>query len=158
MWKIIKEFPIYQVSEYGDIKNTYTGNILVGGFDRDGYRQVTLCYNGKQYNRRVCRLVAQAYIDNPMNLPMVNHKNENKSDDCYTNLEWCTAQYNNNYGTRTQKTQKQVQCIETQEIYDGLRTAERAVGICHSSISNACKYGYLAGGFHWRFLDDNRES
>lgn len=49
-------------------------NILIGGYDRDGYHQVTLSKNDKQYNRRVCRLVAIAFVPNPNNLPQVNHR------------------------------------------------------------------------------------
>ena len=101
IWKVISEFPIYSVSNIGRIRNDKTGYILQGGYDRDGYRQVTICYNGKQYNRRICRLVAIAYIPNPQNLPLVNHKDEDKSNDIVENLEWCTIAYNNSYGKRT---------------------------------------------------------
>lgn len=69
IWKTIDEFPTYCVSDLGKIRNDKTGNILSGGLDRDGYRQVTISYNQKQYNRRVCRLVAIAFIPNPKNLP-----------------------------------------------------------------------------------------
>lgn len=47
-WKSIEEFPIYSVSNLGKVKNSKTGHILMGGYDKDGYRQVTLCYKGKQ--------------------------------------------------------------------------------------------------------------
>lgn len=151
-WKTIGEFPTYSISDCGHVRNDTTGNILKGGFDRDGYRQVTLCYKGKQYNRRICRLVAIAFLPNPSNLPMVNHKDENKENDFVENLEWCTAKYNNSYGKRTDKTRKKVQCIETGEIYDGLRVAEKYTGIHHSNISLACRKGYISGGYHWRYV------
>lgn len=153
-WKQVDEFPIYSISNYGRLRNDTTGYILKGGLDRNGYKQATICYNGKQYNRRICRLVAIAFLPNPDNLPMVNHKDENKQNDYVDNLEWCTVTYNNNYGNRSQQTRKRVECIETGIEYDGLRVAERECGIQHASISKACRLGIEAGGLHWRYIND----
>lgn len=152
-WKPIDEFPLYSVSNYGRIRNNATEKILLGGYDKDGYRQVTLSYNGKQYNRRICRLVAIAFIPNPENLPQVNHKDENKKNDYAYNLEWCTAQYNNNYGHRVSKTRRKVQCVETGHIYDGVRVVEKETGIAHSNISYACRTGNMICGLHWKHVD-----
>lgn len=152
IWKPLDEFPQYSVSNIGRIKNNKTGYVLVGGYDRDKYRQVTITCNGKQYNRRVCRLVAIAFVPNPNNLPQVNHKDENKENDLWTNLEWCTAEYNVNYGSRNDKTRKKVRCVETNIIYSGFRTAERLLGIPHSNIGKAIKRGTKAGGFHWELV------
>lgn len=152
IWKTIDEFPTYSVSDLGKIRNDKTGNILSGGLDRDGYRQVTISYNQKQYNRRVCRLVAIAFIPNPKNLPQVNHKDEDKENDASYNLEWCTAKYNNNYGQRANSTRKKVICVETGRIYEGLRVAEKYTGIPHGNISKGCKTGMLIGGYHWQYL------
>ena len=68
-----------------------------------GYIQVNLYYNGKNYKKYVHRLVAQAFIPNPDNLPQINHKDEDKTNNRVDNLEWCTAKYNINYGTRKDK-------------------------------------------------------
>lgn len=152
-WKPISEFPNYSVSNFGRVRNEITNSILSGGFDRDGYRQVTICDNHKQYNRRICRLVALAFIPNELNLPQVNHIDENKSNDRFDNLEWCSAQYNNTYGMRTQKTRRRVKCIETNIIWDGLRVVERALGIPHATISKACREGCIAGGYHWEYVN-----
>lgn len=82
-WRVVEEFPLYSVSNYGRVKNNSSNHILVGGKDRDGYRQVTLQGKDKQYNRRVCRLVAIAFIPNPLKLPQVNHRDEtNKMTMC----------------------------------------------------------------------------
>ena len=151
-WQIIDEFPIYSVSNIGRIRNDKTGYVLQGGYDRDGYRQVTISYNGKQYNRRICRLVAIAFIPDPQNLPLVNHKDEDKSNDRVENLEWCTVAYNNNYGKRTQATRKKVMCVETGKIYDGVRIASRVCNIPHSNIGISCRSGGIAGGYHWQFV------
>lgn len=83
----------------------------------DGYVSIVLCKNGKTTNHRIHRLVAQHFIPNPENLPEVNHKDENKSNNCVNNLEWCNSSYNKNYGTRTDKFIQSrgtpVKCIET---------------------------------------------
>ena len=67
------------------------------------YQYVQLKVNGKQRIYYVHRLVAEAFIPNPDNLPEVNHKNEDKYDNRVENLEWCTHHYNTNYGSRTER-------------------------------------------------------
>lgn len=65
-----------------------------------GYSIVCLHKDGEHKNYYIHRLVAEAYIPNPDNLPQVNHKDENKENNSLQNLEWCTHEYNNNYGSR----------------------------------------------------------
>lgn len=151
-WKVIDEFPTYSVSDKGNVRNDKRNYILQGGYDKDGYRQVTLSYNGKQYNRRICRLVAIAFIPNPNNLPQVNHKDENREHDWANNLEWCTSTYNNNYGMRTQATRRLVKCVETGKIYEGVRVASRQCNIPHQNIGKSCRNGNIAGGYHWQYV------
>lgn len=71
--------------------------------DTRGYYRISLCKNGINTTHKIHRLVAQTYIPNPNNLPCVNHKDENPKNNDVSNLEWCTIQYNNNYGSRNQK-------------------------------------------------------
>lgn len=107
-WKIIKEAEGYEVSNYGDVRNIKTKKLIAGSIDRDGYPRVMIRNNdGKRITRFRHRLAAQAFIPNPNNYPVVNHKDENKAnafvgtiENNYEdgNLEWCTVAYNVNYG------------------------------------------------------------
>ena len=109
IWKDVVGYEgYYQVSNLGRIYSI-PRNHTKGGFrklhlDKDGYARVDL-YNknhkGKLFG--VHRLVALAFIPNPQNLPMINHKDENPNNNCVDNLEWCDCKYNNNYGTRNIK-------------------------------------------------------
>lgn len=65
----------------------------------NGYKVVILYKDGKKKTYLVHRLVAIAFIPNPNNLPIINHKDENKTNNNVNNLEWCTYEYNNTYGT-----------------------------------------------------------
>ena len=111
-WRAVPGYEgLYEVSSYGRVKSLkrYKSNnggiplikerILKPYNDKKGYLNVRL----RNKNFKVHRLVAQAFIPNPNNLPQVNHKNEDKSDNRVDNLEWCTAKYNNTYGTRQDK-------------------------------------------------------
>ena len=105
-WSTITEAPEYEVSTKGRVRNKKTGIIIAGSYDKDGYTRVTLSTKGpngdysksKIITRFRHRLVAQAFIPNPNNYPIVNHKDENKANSNVENLEWCTIKYNINYG------------------------------------------------------------
>lgn len=112
-WRPIKGYEgLYEVSSFGRVRSLdryvktgygsyrlHKGKVLSPGKDKDGYLSVHLFCNGKVHKRLVHRLVAQAFIPNPDNLPMINHKDEDKTNNSVDNLEWCTAKYNTNYGT-----------------------------------------------------------
>ena len=82
------------------IKRVSVPKILTSVLRPDGYTQVRLGSKEGRNGHLVHRLVAKAFIPNPNNLPCVNHKNEIKTDNRVENLEWCTYEYNINYGTR----------------------------------------------------------
>lgn len=102
IWKDIPGYEgLYKVSNTGKIFSVVTNRELSVIQRSDGYTGITLCdknHNKKQF--RVHQLVAKAFIPNPNNLPMINHKNEIKNDNRVENLEWCNNFYNSNYGNR----------------------------------------------------------
>lgn len=115
IWKDIVGYEgLYQVSNLGNVKRLkgYKGrgkgyiveeHLIQPSINSRGYQNVVLCKNGKTKTFTMHRLVAIAFLDNPDNLPQVNHKDENKTNNCVDNLEWCDSVYNNNYGTRNKK-------------------------------------------------------
>lgn len=137
--------------------------------DRDekyGYRRISLRQNGSDQLQTfmIHRLVAMAWIPNPDNLPQVNHKDEDKTNNHYTNLEWCNHAYNMNYGTRTerasQRRYKSVRCVETGIVYPSVKAAGDAAGIEPTGIS-ACLNGrgrVTAGGYHWEYVNVDKEN
>lgn len=163
---------IYQVSNYGTIKSlgnnkTRKNKKLKLYKNIFGYLCVSLSKEGKNKVCKVHRLVAQAFIDNPNNYKQVNHIDEDKTNNHVSNLEWCTAKYNINYGTRNKRVceknkisqkndinkSKQVMCVETGKIYHSTMEVERELGFSNGNISSACT-GRLNTiyGFHWRYI------
>lgn len=117
IWKPVKDFEgYYEVSDQGRVRSVdrfvldkggrlqfKKGTIMKYRPDRQGYLVIALCRNRHYLHKCVHTLVAEAFIPNPDNLPQVNHKDEDKSNNVVTNLEWCTSKYNANYGNRNQK-------------------------------------------------------
>lgn len=111
IWKVIDEFPNYEVSNMGYVRSIVHydkwgrekgGHILKPCFDGKGnYLHVTLYKDGKQLSKNIHRLVAMAFIANPFNYKEINHIDEDKTNNAASNLEWCTHQYNNSYGTKS---------------------------------------------------------
>lgn len=110
IWKDIEGFErLYQVSNLGNVKclehkcpgryglRKVKTHIMCQVNGSRGYKYVTLSNLDRGKTFAVHRLVAKAFIENPENLPCVNHKDENKANNNVNNLEWCTSLYNNTY-------------------------------------------------------------
>ena len=155
IWRDIKGYDgEYQVSNLGRVKSLKYGKekIMKFGTNKDNYLRVILCKNNKVKTFRVHLLVAMAFLPNPDNLPQLNHKDENPSNNNVENLEWCTISYNINYGTRNKRVSKILtngilsmkvdqfskkgEFIKT---WPSIMQVERELGIDNSSISKCCK-------------------
>ena len=114
---------LYKVSNLGRIlslnyRNTGKPDLMNPGTDKNGYFQVNFWKNGKRKTCLVHRLVAFTFLDNPENLPQVNHKDEDKTNNFVflnedgsvdkekSNLEWKTPKENSNHGTRNERISK----------------------------------------------------
>lgn len=87
----------YLIYSDGRVYSLIRGKFLKPRMSMDGYERVCLCNNGKRYEYRIHRLVAENFIDNPDNFPQVNHKDFNRRNNCLENLEWCTNYDNMQY-------------------------------------------------------------
>lgn len=147
IWKDIPGFEDgYMISNLGRVYSKYTKKIRKTQFAR-GYEGITLKRDGKQHCLFVHRLVAETFIPNPNNLPIVNHKDENPMNNCVDNLEWCTYSYNNSYNgiakRKSEKFQKKVYVYDKEgnleREYSSIREAERDIKGSSGSISMACR-------------------
>lgn len=127
IWKPVHLYPYsekYEVSNLGRVrsldtlvnyrekisrklsKRVYPGRVLKGALAESGYRFVSLKMNGSTQQIYIHRLVAFAFVDGYKEDLVVNHKDENKLNNNYLNLEWVTQKYNANYGHRNENLRK----------------------------------------------------
>ena len=164
IWKDIKGYEgLYQVSTLGNVKSlnyNRTGKemLLSPGMQTNGYLYVHLWKGGKRKKYSIQQLVAKAFISNPNGYPCVNHKDENKLNNCVDNLEWCTYQYNLTYnGIRKKAAEKcsiPIYCIELDKVFPSTHEAGRITGIYHGNIC-LCLKGKRksAGGYHFIYAN-----
>lgn len=136
----------------GRVKNKH-GRILKPEI-RNGYYSVDLIKNGKRYKFRIHRLVAEAFVPNPDNLLIINHKDEDKLNNIASNLEWCDRKYNQHYDSAIKKISKPVLCVETGIIYCSMMDASRKTNIPIANIHKVCNGSRkTAGGYHWIYYE-----
>lgn len=176
IWKPIVGYEgLYEVSSLGRVRSLGNGGnnrhkgkgrVLKQELGNTGYYRVHLCKNNVRKHKSVHRLVAEAFIPNPNNLPQVNHK-----DECYTNnhadnLEWTDQKYNVNYGTAIERRSKKLinhpSYSKKVERYDldgnyidtwpSTMEVQRVLGIHNPNVS-ACCLGKVqtAGGYKWKY-------
>ena len=172
IWKPIKGYEgLYEVSNLGRVRsltrvfvskrgwiNTWRGRTLIP-LMKKGYCHIGLSKSNKVRHYRINRLVAEAFIPNPDNLPQVNHKDENPQNNRVDNLEWCSAKYNTNYGTaliRKAITRgRKVRCIENGNVYYSIGKAARENGTYSANVWKCCKGGRAsANGLHFEFVEE----
>lgn len=151
------------VSTCGNGKRLIKPQILKHFYCPGGYLQVNLWKNNKSKTTMIHRLVAKTFIDNPNNLPEVNHKDEDKANNNVENLEWCTSKYNANYGTRNKrmvekKKKKPVYMMDKTgnviKRFNSLGDASRETGQDISAIIRVCKGKQKTSmGYKWTYVD-----
>lgn len=169
IWKPIKGYENYEVSTLGRVKSI--GNdkmrkekILKPADDGRGYLFVVLYKNGNKKPCKIHRLVAETFIPNTDNLPCINHKDENKSNNSVCNLEFCTYKYNTHYSRTWEKAIPKANEVRRKQVlqftkdwsfvkeYESLSEAFRQTGISIGNISSCCNGRYKsAGGFIWKY-------
>ena len=180
-WRPVKGYEgLYEVSNLGRVKTLqrvyHCGNhhsyrmvdehIMKPVKIKGGYLRIALSNGCKRSSHLIHRLVAEAFIQNPDNLPTINHKDCNPSNNFVDNLEWCSQQYNNRYGDRIEKVRKKTLNhpkrskivlqfnLEGEYINKFLSANEvqRQLGYLQSNISGCClgkkKTAY---GFIWKY-------
>lgn len=177
IWKPIPEYEgLYEVSNKGRVKSLERDMIrknsrkyhvkerILKGTLRDGYIYVNL-YGPK----RVHRLVAEAFIPNPENKSQVNHKDEDKTNNCVENLEWMTAKENLNYGTRNERAGKAIAKAQSKtvaqyskdgellKVWSSVKEAACQHGLGHGNIIKVIQGKYkTCGGFVWKYVKIKR--
>lgn len=148
-------------SETGEIISLKDKNekSLKQAINNSGYCRVNLCWNGKYKTCYVHRLIWEAFNGPIPKGLQINHKDENKLNNCLSNLEMVTPQYNIMYGTarkrRAEKNSKPVRQLHDNEVikdYPSTWEAHRQTGISQGNICRSCRTGGTAGGFHWIYL------
>lgn len=158
IYKTIEDYPNYEVSNMGNVRRK-GGKMLKPLFTKNtGYYMVCLYNEFGDKRVLIHRLVADAFLSNPNNYPVVNHINEDKTDNRVENLEWCTRSYNINYGTSISKIRKSKQkgCLQMDmegniiKEWECIRVAQRTLKI--NNISKCCM-GKMktTGGYKWKY-------
>lgn len=181
VWKPVRDFEgLYEVSNLARIRSVdiceeriskkgfffifaRKGKVLQPQMSNNGYLCVCLHKNKKRYNSFVHRIVAEAFIPNPDNLPEVNHKDECKTNNNPSNLEWCDHRYNQVYGTKIERRKAKVSRPFQQFTLDGRLVCT------FMSTTDLVKFGFRPGqrwsirqclkgesktayGYQWRYI------
>lgn len=163
-WRPVIDYEgLYEVSNFGRVISLRTNKILQQKNTTWGYRSVNLYDCNRKLNTKyVHRLVAVAFVPNPYNHTEVNHKDECKTNNLFSNLEWCDRKYNLNYGTWKDKVSanfsKRVEqlTIDGKHVafYGSLKQASEITGFCSKNIQNAIYGRYKqANGYIWRYVE-----
>ena len=153
-WRTIVKYPNYEVSRDGQVRNKTTKRLKVFTDNGHGYLRTNFFKDNKVITVYLHRIIADSFIDNPSNLPEVNHIDGDKTNNSLDNLEWCTSSGNalHKMYVLSRGNCKPVECVETKVVYPSTMIAEQRTGCNHRHISNCCRGKRITcGGYHWRY-------
>lgn len=157
VWKAVVGYEgLYEVSSEGRVKSLITNKLMSIFGCGNGYYRVSLKGRGVY----VHRIVAEAFIENPLNKKEVNHLDEDPSNNCVENLEWATRTENNNYGTHNKRVSASKSipiegtCISTgNKVYYSSAKEASLDGFSSTHIGSCCKgKRKQTGGFTWKYV------
>lgn len=185
IWKDIVGYEgLYQVSNFGRVKSlkrkVYAGRgkmrwqyekiMSDNKTNGNGYKIVSLVKDGKQKNKYIHRLVAEAFLENSNNYPCINHKDENRGNNNINNLEFCTYKYNNTYNdthikrglnNRNNKYSKKILQLDDNDkiinIFPSISEAGRKLNVSFQAISD-CLNGKQkhSAGYKWKYAEEQK--
>ena len=166
MWKTIKAYPMYEVNEHGVVRNKETRYVTTQRMNKHGYLYVQLNDGEKNHTCLFHRLVAESFIPNPGNLPIVNHIDECCVHNAADNLEWVSYQENANHGTRNERIvrERKIPVIAFNENGDTIMRfasrydASRALNVSEHSIRAAIKNHNKSKSYYWRCIEKDETS
>lgn len=171
MWKTVPNYPNYEVSNLGDIRNKVTHKKKKPSINGKGYLYIRLWKNNQSKTYMVETLVATLFVGNPNRYKETNHIDEHRTRNRVYNLEWCSRKYNINYGNRSANYTKnksiiayKVICLDINESYSSIRKASFATQTNWEGIKNCCEGNYGSAYSHkykkklrWRYLEEVNE-
>ena len=159
IWKQYNE--CYEISNTGKLRNIKTKRELKPFINNNGYYEYVMHIKNKTKHVRLHRAVAEHFIENPNNYPIINHKDHNKLNNNVDNLEWCTYKYNNNYEPKKTSFPKKVKIdqydlnmnyIKTfnsmKEVETEFNVSRTTVRYCCLGINKTCR------GYIWRYAEE----
>lgn len=173
IWRRNPEFDFIEGSSLGRVRTlgrvlsrgrgTYVvkGKILKQQRTNKGYLRVTFSMDGKTVTRKVHRIIAQTFIPNPDNLPQVNHKDCDRTNNSVDNLEWCTASYNRQYTEKHGRALRRslwAVNLKTQEVswFQSQHEASQVIGVSCGGVNNVLKgRRNHTGGYWFTYADHN---
>lgn len=161
-YKPVSEYENYIIFEDGTVQNTKTGKQIATQPNSQGYLTVNLWKHNKLKKFLIHRLVAKAFVENPDNLPCVNHKDKNIKNNVVSNLEWCTYAYNSQYSLADTRREREKsgheapvkQLIDGEwHVYRSINEAHRITGISITTIRSSLNKMYKNPVSRWEYVN-----